>query len=26
VLVVYCYVPALGQRALRTVHVEPWQE
>jgi serine protease Do len=26
VLAVYCYVPGLGQRALRTVHVEPWQE
>jgi serine protease Do len=26
VLAVYCYVPSLGQRALRTVHVEPWQE
>jgi serine protease Do len=26
VLAVFCYVPGLGQRALRTVHVEPWQE
>jgi serine protease Do len=26
VLAVYCYVPSLGQRVLRTVHVEPWQE
>jgi serine protease Do len=25
VLAVYCYVPSLGQRALRIVHVEPWQ-
>jgi len=26
VLAVYCYVPVLGGRALRSVHVEPWQE
>ena len=26
VIAVYSYVPSLGQRALRTVHVEPWQE
>jgi serine protease Do len=25
-LAVYCFVPGLGQRVLRTVHVEAWQE